>query len=135
MATLATLLTARATRNVAGLRHLGHQRVDAARLFRLGAKHPLTKIAVLGLSKNELSLDRGEFLPELGNLMVVSQLRPFLALNGLDVQRSILAGLQLQFDVLAPGDADELEVERLAADALLCTAWVGCTGWSTTRGS
>ena len=131
MATLAELLAARPPRHIAGRRHLGQQLVDAARLFRLGAKHPLAKIAVLGLGHNELSLGRGEFLPELGDLTVVPQLHPLQALHRLAVQGSILTRLQLQLDVLAPGDADEFAVERLGAGALLCTTWVGGTGTGT----
>jgi hypothetical protein len=77
------------------------------------------------VDQNELSLDRGELVPELGNLMVVAQLHPLLAPDRLGMHGSIATRLQPQLNVLAPGDADELAVERLGAGALLYTAWVG----------
>ena len=88
-----------------------HNRIVAARLCGLGAEHALAQVAHLCLCQHEIGLKLRHPLVSLGKLTVVTQLLPLQPLDSPCMQRSILAQLQLQIDILASADADELHDE------------------------
>ena len=114
----AWLLAAGAAWGIVRPHHVGHQRIDAARLLGLGAEDALAKVAVLGLRLGEFGVNRGKLLAHLGHLVVVTLLQPLQARHGPYMQATILTRLQLQLDVFAAADADELKVEGLRGGAL-----------------
>ena len=118
VAASAALLASRAAWGIVRPHHVGHQRVDAARLLGLGAEDALAKVAVLGLGQSEFGVNRGKLLAHLGHLVVVTLLQSLQALHGPCMQGAILTRLELQLDVFAAADADKLKVEELRGGAL-----------------
>jgi hypothetical protein len=118
VAASAWLLASGAAWGIVRPHHVGHQRVDAARLLSLGAEDALAKVTVLGLCQGEFGVNRGKLLTQLGHLAVVTLLQPRQALHGPCMQGAILTRLELQLDVFAAADADEFKVEGLRGGAL-----------------
>ena len=56
--------------------------------------------------------------PRLGHLVVVTLLQPLQSINSPCMQAAILTRLELQLDVFAAADADELKIEGLRGGAL-----------------
>jgi hypothetical protein len=90
----------------------GH-RIDRTRLLRLRAEHPLAQISDLGSGGIQFALQAIFALSRLRHLELVSLVGKLKPANRTLMQRLPLPGLHDQFDMLALGQRDQLQLERL----------------------